>query len=170
MGRVYSPPRGRYMRLLGAALMLAVLAFPAATFADHCGAVARASPPDGEPGTVFLLEPNLGGPTTVHIYQDGRLVSSQQLDEDATVLTIATSAEDAGEWRAVFELTSQPGCQSEASFRVLAAPDTSTTTDQPRPGAWVYLIPVAAGLAAAGLWLLRSDGRRRPGYREARDR
>jgi hypothetical protein len=124
----------RWDRLLAIAALTSIvlLTQPAAAAADHCGADATVSPPSGPPGTTFVFRTNLGAPSELRVFRNERLVRIVSLDGHGFVrYRISTGPGDAGAWRAHAAVVGRPDCVAEASFNVVAPPDTATVASPP---------------------------------------
>ena len=120
--------RTRMWLALTLAVALFLVASPGPTSADHCGALAVVEPSSGPPGTEFTLLPNLGGATRLTLYHWGRKVRVVSLTSDhSDRYEIRAGPNDMGRWTAQAALVSAPDCRSQASWTVVAAPDTSTS-------------------------------------------
>ena len=134
-----------------AALLLA-LVVPASVSADHCGADATISPASGPPGTTFVFQTNLGAPSDLSLHRNGDFVGKFSLEGNGLVrYAIPTTSGDAGQWRARAEVRGQAECAAEASFVVIATPDTSSASVAPL--ASVLLVAAGLGLIAIGVAL-----------------
>jgi hypothetical protein len=143
-----------WLVLVGVGVLLA--GTPAIVRADHCGADGLVAPTSGMAGTAFVITPQLGSPTDLRLYRDGRLVGKVYL-ADGGVHTFIAKPGDEGRWEARAWLRSQPECRSMMGFAVLPLPDTATA--DPRPGASLGQLLAALAsllaLAAATAWTLR---------------
>jgi hypothetical protein len=149
--------RHRLAWLVGLLGVLSLMA-PAGVLADHCGADATITPPSGPAGATLVFETNLGAPSDLRLYRNGRLIRTVFLtSSDFVRYEILTKAGDAGAWRARAEVRGKPACFAEATFNVLGTPDTSTVPLQPGPP------PIAAALAAIGTVAIGLRIRRRYG-------
>lgn len=132
---------------------------PTPVHADHCGADATIEPTSGPPGTVFVFETNLGAPSTLRLFRDGRLVDRVAFDDGGPIeYEIATRSGDAGDWYAIAQVRGNSECDAEASFTVLGTPDTSTIDVPTAPSRPVFLA-LAAGLVGLVLGLRRYTAR-----------
>jgi hypothetical protein len=140
------------------------LGIPSAASADHCGAPATISRPWGPPGTTFVFRTNLGAPSDLFLYQDGRLVRSISLPGDGAIrYAIRTTAADGGRWRARAVVRGSPGCAAETSFTVGDAPDTDASAEpgwvekgsSPWPSPWIL---ASAALTAFWMAFRRTGG------------
>ncbi|HEX5589688.1 MAG TPA: hypothetical protein VFX65_05310 [Candidatus Limnocylindrales bacterium] len=145
-------------------IALLVLWLPGPALADHCGADATISPPTGPPGTTFVFRTNLGAPSDLRVYRNGRLVRDVYLAGDGFVrYRIRTVAGDTGDWRARAEVRGSPECAAEVSFTVIGPPDTSIRfhdtlgSSRPLTLAIIWAPALAAFVAALAL----PAGRRR---------
>jgi len=138
-------------------LLVWLLTTPAIVLADHCGAGATVTPTSGPPGTKFVFETNLGAPSDLHLYRDGKLMRSVFLDDDDFVTyAIRTRAGDAGTWRARAEVRGQTECAAEATFTVVGTPDTSTASESsPRSLPWGLALVAGAVAGAVAFRRLR---------------
>jgi hypothetical protein len=121
------------------------------------------TPASAAAGSTFVFETNLGAPSDLSLYRNGRLVRTVHLAESGAVrYEIATRASDAGAWRAHAEVRGQPQCSADATFTVLGLPDTATAPLPSPPGLFAGLTLLAiAGALAIWLRVLGHQTRRR---------
>ncbi len=136
----------RLVLLLPLIVLLAIA--PTPVLADHCGAAATIMPSSGPPGTDFVFKTNLGAPSDLHLYRDGKLVRSVFLDDsDFVSYAIKTGPGDAGAWRARAEVRGFPDCAAEAAFTIVGTPETSTEPASATAGPPWLLLALAGGVA-----------------------
>ena len=147
----------RFGRGIGILSFLATVALgiPTTVSADHCGAGATISPSWGPPGTTFVFRTNVGAPSDLRLYHDGRLVRTVYLSGTRSVrYAIRTTEADRGRWRARAEVRGSPECAAQASFAVGGAPETDAAAPLDRIDGGVPSSPVLlVGAALTSFWI-----------------
>jgi hypothetical protein len=108
-----------------------------------------------------VFETNLGAPSDLHLYRDGKRMRSVFLDDDDFVTyAIETRAGDSGTWRARAEVRGHTECAAEATFTVVGTPDTSTASESSRRSVpWVLVLIAGAAAWAVAFRRLRVSRR-----------
>ena len=135
------------------ALLIALLTFTQSghVYADHCGGAASVDPISGPAGTAFVFRTNVGAPSDLSIFHDGRPVRQAYLPRSGDVsYVIRTSQGDDGTWRIRAAVRGHEVCYAEATFTVGGLPETSTlSTRSPSAKTDVFVVGGLGGLAFA---------------------